>query len=122
MLIVEKKQIRLYFFLTLLNISIFFLLSQRSLLSLLALSLVAICAGLNQLMLSKAVFLLSDNASGKTEKVNTKLLIFLMIAKFGILALALVAAIQLMPNLIILPVLVYIVQLAILAFSIKKAS
>lgn len=122
MLTVGKKQIRLYLLLTIINVVIFFLLSDKTLKSLLALILVATCAAANQGMLTKSVSMLADNATGKAKKMNNKLLIFLMIGKFAILALALVAAIQLMPNLIILPVLVYIVQLGILAFSMNKVS
>jgi TM2 domain-containing membrane protein YozV len=84
-----------------------------------AMSIVFIAACLNQWMLVRGVHEVVVKASGSntTSKINVN---FLFIGKVLVLIFALIFSVQIMGKRIIISVLIYVLQIVVLYFSIKK--
>jgi hypothetical protein len=80
---------------------------------------VFIAACLNQWMLVRGVQKITNVATGKEEKDNSGL-ILLFIGKVIVLLVALVFGVQIMGKRIIIPVLIYVLQIVVLYLSMKK--
>lgn len=118
MLISEKINLKKYLALSLvLLIASYFMARDFNELKVMLSVFVAAC--LNQWMLVRAVVGLTNGASGKedTDKTN---MVFLFIGKAIVLILALTLGVQIMGKRIIIPLLIYVLQIAVLYFSLNK--
>lgn len=80
---------------------------------------VFIAAGLNQWMLVRGVLKLTNQATGKEE--SDKLgMILLFLGKLIVLVVALTLGVQIMGKRIIIPLLIYVLQIVVLYLSFKK--
>lgn len=80
---------------------------------------VFIAAGLNQWMLVRGVLKLTNQAAGKEESDKFGL-ILLFLGKLIVLVVALTLGVQIMGKRIIIPLLIYVLQIVVLYLSFKK--
>lgn len=80
---------------------------------------VFIAAGLNQWMLVRGVQKLTNQAVGKEESDKSGMVI-LFLGKLIVLVVALTLGVQIMGKRIIIPVLIYVLQIVVLYLSFKK--
>ncbi len=115
----EKISLRKYALLsTLLLGAVYFLARDMSELKVMLLIFLAAC--LNQWMLVIGVQKITNAAAGKEESDKLGLLI-LFIGKVIVLLVALVLGVQIMGKRIIIPVLIYVLQIVVLYLSMKKS-
>ncbi len=115
----EKISLRKYALLsTLLLGAVYFLARDMSELKVMLLVFLAAC--LNQWMLVIGVQKITNAAAGKEESDKLGLLI-LFIGKVIVLLVALVLGVQIMGKRIIIPVLIYVLQIVVLYLSMKKS-
>lgn len=81
---------------------------------------VFVAACLNQWMLVRGVMSITDHAAGK-ETMDKTNVILMFIGKVIVLLVALVFGVQIMGKRIIIPVLIYVLQIVVLYLSMKKA-
>lgn len=79
-----------------------------------------LAACINQWMLVRGVLQITEAASGKGE-VDKGNLILMFIGKVIVLLVALVFGVQIMGKRIIIPVLIYVLQIVVLYLSMKKS-
>jgi hypothetical protein len=118
MLISEKIDLKKYFLFSLILIIASYFLA-RSPDELKVMATVFIAAGLNQWMLVRGVNKLTNQAVGSEEKDSGGLVI-LFIGKLIVLVVALTLGVQIMGKRIIIPLLIYVLQIAVLYLSLKK--
>jgi hypothetical protein len=94
-------------------------LSVSSLKEIGAIMLVYLASCANQWMLVTAVREASKSAVSGTE-VNKWKMIFLVFGKFIVIAAALIFSIQIMQKKVLIPVLIYVLQIAVLYLSFEK--
>ena len=80
---------------------------------------VFLAAGLNQYMLVRGVSKIADQAVGKEESSKFDLIV-LFIGKLIVLVVALTLGVQIMAKRIIIPLLIYVLQIVVLYLSLKK--
>lgn len=115
----EKISLRKYALLsTLLLAAVYFLARDMSELKVMLIIFLAAC--LNQWMLVIGVQKITDVAAGKEESDKLGLII-LFIGKVIVLLVALVLGVQIMGKRIIIPVLIYVLQIVVLYLSMKKS-
>jgi hypothetical protein len=81
---------------------------------------VFLAACLNQWMLVRGVVSITDHASGKATMDKTNV-VLMFIGKVIVLLVALVFGVQIMGKRIIIPVLIYVLQIVVLYLSMKKS-
>ncbi len=114
----EKINFKKYFlFSTILLISSFFL--ARNSVEIKVMFSVFMAACLNQYMLVRGVLKLTGEATGQ-EKTNRFELIALFLGKIIVLIVALTFGVQIMGKRIIIPLLIYVLQIVVLYLSLKK--
>lgn len=118
MLISEKIDLKKYSLYSLILIIASYFLARNSA-ELKAMAIVFLAACLNQYMLVSGVNKLTDQAVGKEESDKFKLIV-LFIGKLIVLVVALTLGVQIMGKRIIIPLLIYVLQIAILYLSLKK--
>lgn len=118
MLISEKIDLKKYCLFSLILIIASYFLAQNAA-ELKAMATVFIAASLNQWMLVRGVNKLTDQAAGSAEKDNFNL-ILLFIGKLIVLVVALTLGVQIMGKRIIIPLLIYVLQIGVLYLSLKK--
>lgn len=115
----EKISLRKYALLsTLLLAAVYFLARDMSELKVMLIIFLAAC--LNQWMLVRGVQKITNAAAGKEESDKWGLII-LFIGKVIVLLVALVFGVQIMGKRIIIPVLIYVLQIVVLYLSMKKS-
>lgn len=115
----EKVSLRKYALLsTALLAAVYFL--ARDMAELKVMLMVFLAACLNQWMLVIGVMKITDIAVGKEESDKIGLII-LFIGKVIVLLVALVLGVQIMGKRIIIPVLIYVLQIVVLYLSMKKS-
>lgn len=82
-------------------------------------AIIYVAACLNQWMLVNGVLNLTNGAAGKEELEKTNL-VFLFIGKAIVLIVALTFGVQIMGKRIIIPLLIYVLQILVLYFSLNK--
>jgi hypothetical protein len=119
MLIAEKINLKKYALLStvLLAADYFF---ARDMAELKVMLTIFLAACLNQWMLVSGVMQITNVASGKEEADKTNL-ILLFIGKVIVLLVALIFGVQIMGKRIIIPVLIYVLQIVVLYLSINKS-
>ena len=119
MLIAEKINLKKYALLStvLLAADYFF---ARDMAELKVMLTIFLAACLNQWMLVRGVMQITNVASGKEEADKTNL-ILLFIGKVIVLLVALIFGVQIMGKRIIIPVLIYVLQIVVLYLSINKS-
>ncbi len=119
MLIAEKINLKKYALLStvLLAADYFF---ARDMAELKVMLTIFLAACLNQWMLVRGVMQITNAASGKEEADKTNL-ILLFIGKVIVLLVALIFGVQIMGKRIIIPVLIYVLQIVVLYLSINKS-
>ena len=80
---------------------------------------VFLAACLNQWMLVRGVMSITDHAAGKATMDKTNV-VLMFIGKVIVLLVALVFGVQIMGKRIIIPVLIYVLQIVVLYLSMKK--
>ena len=118
MLISEKINLKKYALLSTILLVIDYFLA-RDMAELKVMLTVFLAACLNQWMLVRGVQQITDVASGKKEADKTGL-ILMFIGKVIVLLVALVFGVQIMGKRIIIPVLIYVLQIVVLYLSINK--
>ena len=119
MLIAEKINLKKYaLFSTILLAFDYFL--ARDMAELKVMLIIFLAACLNQWMLVNGVMQITNVASGK-ESPDKAYLIMLFIGKVIVLLVALVFGVQIMGKRIIIPVLIYVLQIVVLYLSMKKS-
>ena len=118
MLIAEKINLKKYALLStvLLAADYFF---ARDMAELKVMLTIFLAACLNQWMLVRGVMQITNVASGKEEADKTNL-ILLFIGKVIVLLVALIFGVQIMGKRIIIPVLIYVLQIVVLYLSMKN--
>ena len=118
MLIAEKINLKKYALLStvLLAADYFF---ARDMAELKVMLTIFLAACLNQWMLVRGVMQITNAASGKEEADKTNL-ILLFIGKVIVLLVALIFGVQIMGKRIIIPVLIYVLQIVVLYLSMKN--
>ena len=81
---------------------------------------VFLAACLNQWMLVRGVMSITDHAAGKATMDKTNV-VLMFIGKVIVLLVALVFGVQIMGKRIIIPVLIYVLQIVVLYLSMKKS-
>jgi hypothetical protein len=115
----EKVDLKKYAILsTILLVAVYFM--ARDMAELKVMLTVFLAACLNQWMLVRGVQKLTNSAVGKEEPDKSGL-ILLFIGKVIVLLVALVFGVQIMGKRIIIPVLIYVLQIVVLYLSMKKA-
>jgi len=119
MLIAEKINLKKYALLStvLLAADYFF---ARDMAELKVMLTIFLAACLNQWMLVRGVMQITNVASGKEEADKTNL-ILLFIGKVIVLLVALIFGVQIMGKRIIIPVLIYVLQIVVLYLSMNKS-
>lgn len=117
--ITEKIDLKKYAILSTVLLVISYFLS-RDMAELKVMLTVFLAACLNQWMLVRGVQKITDVASGKEEADKTNL-VLLFIGKVIVLLVALVFGVQIMGKRIIIPVLIYVLQIVVLYLSMKKS-
>lgn len=118
MLISEKIDLRKYTLLSLILIIVSYFLAQNTA-EMKVMATVFLAACLNQWMLVRGVQKITNSAAGKEESDKSGL-ITLFIGKAIVLVVALTFGVQIMGKRIIIPVLIYVLQIAVLYLSMKK--
>lgn len=114
----EKVDLRKYALLSTILLAVsYFLAHDMSELKVMLTVFLAAC--LNQWMLVRGVQKITNVASGK-EEADKSGLILLFIGKVIVLLVALVFGVQIMGKRIIIPVLIYVLQIVVLYLSMKK--
>lgn len=118
MLISERIDLKKYalFSSVLIIISIFL---ARNSSELMVMATVFLAAGLNQYMLVRGVSKIANQAVGKEESSKFDLIV-LFIGKLIVLVVALTLGVQIMAKRIIIPLLIYVLQIVVLYLSLKK--
>lgn len=119
MLIAEKINLRKYIFLSLILLLISSLLA-RNMSEVKVMLTIFLAACLNQWMLVRGVQKITNVATGKEEEDNWGV-VLLFIGKVIVLVVALVLGVQIMGKRVIIPVLIYVLQIVVLYLSIKKS-
>lgn len=115
----EKVDLRKYTILSLILLIIsYFLAKDAAEIKVMATIFLAAC--LNQWMLVRGVQKITSSAAGKEESDKSGL-IMLFIGKAIVLIVALTFGVQIMGKRIIIPVLIYVLQIAVLYLSMKKS-
>lgn len=115
----EKVDLRKYTILSLILLIIsYFLAKDVAEIKVMATIFLAAC--LNQWMLVRGVQKITSSAAGKEESDKSGL-ITLFIGKAIVLIVALTFGVQIMGKRIIIPVLIYVLQIAVLYLSMKKS-
>lgn len=118
MLISEKIDLKKYALLsTVLLVISYFLARDTAEMKVMLTVFLAAC--LNQWMLVRGVMSITDHASGKAEMDKTNV-ILMFIGKVIVLLVALIFGVQIMGKRIIIPVLIYVLQIVVLYLSMKK--
>lgn len=119
MLINEKINLKKYLIYSIpLLVAIYLLSKTRD--ELLAMLLIYIAAYVNQLLLVKSVVGMTRvAAAGEVPPTGGKMMFFLAIGKFLLIVAALSFGIHIMGNRVIIPVLIYVLQIAVLYLSLK---
>ena len=120
MLISAKIDLRKYALLSTLLLAIAYFLA-RDMAELKVMFTVFLAACLNQWMLVRGVEKITNVAAGK-EEADKFGLILLFIGKVIVLLVALVFGVQIMGKRIIIPVLIYVLQIVVLYLSMKKST
>lgn len=118
MLIAEKINLKKYTLLSAVLLTAAYFLA-RDTAELKVMFTVFLAACLNQWMLVRGVMQITNVASGKEEADKTNL-ILLFIGKVIVLLVALIFGVQIMGKRIIIPVLIYVLQIVVLYFSLNK--
>lgn len=118
MLISERIDLKKYalYSSVLIIISIFL---ARNSSELMVMATVFLAAGLNQYMLVRGVSKIANQAVGKEESSKFDLIV-LFIGKLIVLVVALTLGVQIMAKRIIIPLLIYVLQIVVLYLSLKK--
>lgn len=119
MLISEKINLKKYILLSIVLLAIDYFLA-RNMAELKVMLTIFLAACLNQWMLVRGVVQMTNVASGKEEADKTNL-VLLFIGKVIVLLVALVFGVQIMGKRIIIPVLIYVLQIVVLYLSMKKS-
>ena len=119
MLIAEKINLKKYALLSTILLAIDYFLA-RDMAELKVMLTIFLAACLNQWMLVNGVMQITNVASGK-ETPDKAYLIMLFIGKVIVLLVALVFGVQIMGKRIIIPVLIYVLQIVVLYLSMKKS-
>ena len=117
--IAEKINLKKYALLSTVLLAIDYFLA-RDMAELKVMLTVFLAACLNQWMLVSGVMQITNVASGKEEADKTNL-ILLFIGKVIVLLVALIFGVQIMGKRIIIPVLIYVLQIVVLYLSINKS-
>lgn len=118
MLISEKIDLKKYALLsTVLLVISYFLARDTAEMKVMLTVFLAAC--LNQWMLVCGVMSITNHASGKAEMDKTNV-ILMFIGKVIVLLVALIFGVQIMGKRIIIPVLIYVLQIVVLYLSMKK--
>jgi hypothetical protein len=117
--IAEKINLKKYALLSTVLLAIDYFLA-RDMAELKVMLTVFLAACLNQWMLVRGVMQITNVASGKEEADKTNL-ILLFIGKVIVLLVALVFGVQIMGKRIIIPVLIYVLQIVVLYLSMNKS-
>jgi hypothetical protein len=118
MLIAEKINLKKYALLSTVLLAIDYFLA-RDMNELKVMLTIFLAACLNQWMLVNGVMQITNVASGKEAPDKTNL-IMLFIGKVIVLLVALIFGVQVMGKRIIIPVLIYVLQIVVLYLSMKK--
>lgn len=118
MLISEKINLKKYALLSTVLLAIDYFLA-RDMAELKVMLTIFLAACLNQWMLVRGVQKITDVASGK-EEADKSGLILMFIGKIFVLLVALVFGVQIMGKRIIIPVLIYVLQIVVLYLSMNK--
>ena len=118
MLISEKVDLKKYAILSTILLAITYFLA-RDVAELRVMLMVFLAACLNQWMLVRGVTTITDHAAGKSEMNKTNV-ILMFIGKVIVLLVALVLGVQIMQKRIIIPVLIYVLQIVVLYLSMKN--
>lgn len=119
MLIAEKINLKKYALLSTVLLAIDYFLA-RDMNELKVMLTIFLAACLNQWMLVNGVMQITNVASGKEAPDKTNL-IMLFIGKVIVLLVALIFGVQIMGKRIIIPVLIYVLQIVVLYLSMKKS-
>lgn len=119
MLIAEKINLKKYALLSTVLLAIDYFLA-RDMAELKVMLTIFLAACLNQWMLVRGVMQITNVASGKEEADKTNL-ILLFIGKVIVLLVALIFGVQIMGKRIIIPVLIYVLQIVVLYLSMNKS-
>lgn len=119
MLIAEKINLKKYILLSAVLLAADYFLA-RDMAELKVMLTVFLAACLNQWMLVKGVMSITNVAGGKEEPDKANL-IMLFVGKVIVLLVALVFGVQIMGKRIIIPVLIYVLQIVVLYLSINKS-
>lgn len=114
----EKINLKKYALLSTALLVISYFLS-RNVAELRVMLLVFLAACLNQWMLVRGVTSITDHAAGKAPMNKTNV-ILMFIGKVIVLLVALVLGVQIMQKRIIIPVIIYVLQIVVLYLSMKK--
>ncbi len=118
MRISEKINFKKYlFFSSILLIAVFFLARNSAEIKVMLSIFTAAC--LNQYMLVRGVLKLTSEAAGQIKNNKFELLV-LFLGKIIVLIVALTIGVQIMEKRIIIPVLIYVLQIVVLYLSLKK--
>lgn len=118
MLISERIDLKKYALYSSILIIISIFLARNSS-ELMVMATVFLAAGLNQYMLVRGVSKIADQAVGKEESSKFDLIV-LFIGKLIVLVVALTLGVQIMAKRIIIPLLIYVLQIVVLYLSLKK--
>ena len=116
--IAEKINLKKYALLSTVLLAIDYFLA-RDMAELKVMLTIFLAACLNQWMLVRGVQKITNVATGKEEKDNWGL-ILMFIGKVIVLLVALVLGVQIMGKRVIIPVLIYVLQIVVLYLSMKK--
>jgi len=119
MLISEKINVKKYALLSFILLLISYFLSRNSG-EIKVMLTVFMAACLNQWMLVRVVEKMVNSAAGKEEADKTDM-VLLFLGKAIVLILALTLGVQIMGKRIIIPLLIYVLQIAVLYLSLNKA-
>ena len=118
MLISERIDLKKYALYSSILIIISIFLARNSS-ELMVMATVFLAAGLNQYMLVRGVSKIADQAVGKEGSSKFDLIV-LFIGKLIVLVVALTLGVQIMAKRIIIPLLIYVLQIVVLYLSLKK--
>ena len=119
MLISEKVDLKKYALLSTILLIVSYFLS-RNIAEIRVMFIVFLAACLNQWMLVRGVTSITDHAAGKAQMNKTNV-VLMFIGKVIVLLVALVLGVQIMQKRIIIPVIIYVLQIVVLYLSMKKA-
>ena len=114
----EKVNLKKYAILSTILLAISYFLA-RNVAELRVMLMVFLAACLNQWMLVRGVTSITDHAAGKGEMNKTNV-VLMFIGKVIVLLVALVLGVQIMQKRIIIPVIIYVLQIVVLYLSMKN--